>query len=148
MGIGDWFLQNGFNLLSAGGVITGLWFTAYSLRSDTKTKRIANLLTITANHRELWKEYLNNPNLARVRDTVANTTKHPVTDQEHLFVIMVILHINTAYYAMGDDLVIKLEGLRRDVAQIFARPVPKEVWEKVKQFQNDDFVKFVESVLK
>jgi len=46
------------------------------------------------------------------------------------------------------DAYIKLEGLRRDVAQIFARPVPKAVWENTKQFQNDDFVKFIESVLK
>jgi hypothetical protein len=116
-----------------------------SLRSETKTRRIANLLTITANHREIWKEFLNNPKLARVRDVAADIVKQPVTDEERLFVIMVILHISSAYYAMKDGLVVKLEGLRGDVAQILARPVPNAVWEKIKQFQNDDFVAFVES---
>src|SRR5271156_766351 len=145
MNAGEWLSQNWFNLFSSAGIIGGLWFTAFSLRSETKTRRIANLLTITANHRELWKECLNNPKLWRVRDAAADTVKHPVTDEERLFVIMVILHISSAYYAMKDGLVIKLEGLRGDVAQILARPVPKAVWEKIKEFQNDDFVAFVES---
>jgi hypothetical protein len=38
-----------------------------------------------------------------------------------------------------------LEGLRGDVAQTLARPVPKAFWEKIKKFQNEDFVAFVES---
>lgn len=145
MEIGGWVSQNWFNLFSAIGIIAGLWFTAFSLRSETKTRRIANLLTITANHREIWKEFLNNPKLARVRDAGADIVKQPVTDDERLFVIMVILHINSAYYSMKDGLVVKLDGLRGDVAQILARPVPKAIWEKIKQFQNDDFVAFVES---
>jgi hypothetical protein len=145
MEIGGWVSQNWFYLLSSIGIIGGLWFTAFSLRSETKTRRIANLLTITANHRELWKECLNNPKLWRVRDAAADTVKHPVTDEERLFVIMVVLHISSAYYAMKDGLVIKLEGLRRDVAQIFLPPVTREVWEKIKVLQNDDFVAFVES---
>jgi hypothetical protein len=145
MEIGGWVSQNWFNLFSAIGIIAGLWFTAFSLRSETKTRRIANLLTITANHREIWKEFLNNPKLARVRDTAADIVKQPATDDERLFVIMVILHISSAFYAMKDGLVVKLEGLRGDVTQILARPVPNAVWEKIKQFQNDDFVAFVES---
>ena len=144
MGIGEW-TQKWFNILSAVGIIGGLFFTAHSLRSETKTRRIANLLTITANHREIWKEFLNNPKLARVRDATADTISKPVTDEEQLFVIMVILHISSAYYSMKDGLVVKLEGLRGDVAQILARPVPKAVWEKFKQFQNDDFAAFIES---
>src|SRR5271154_195741 len=98
MEIGGWASQNWFNLFSAIGIIAGLWFTAFSLRSETKTRRIANLLTITANHREIWKEFLNNPKLARVRDTAADIVKQPVTDEERLFVIMVILHISSSYY--------------------------------------------------
>ena len=145
METGEWILQNWFNLLSAVGIIGGLWFTAFSLRSDTKTRRVANLLTITANHREVWKAFLNTKGLARVRDAGADTTKQPVTDAERVFVTFVILHMSSVYYAMSDQLVIKLEGLRRDIAQFFALPIPAEVWEKLKVLQNDDFVAFVES---
>jgi hypothetical protein len=148
METGEWILQNWFNLLSAVGIIGGLWFTAYSLRSDTKTRRVANLLTITANHREVWKAFLSDTSLARVRDALADTTKQPVTEAERVFVTFVILHMSSVFYAMSDQLVVKLEGLRRDIAQFFALPIPSEVWEKLKVLQNDDFVAFVESCRK
>ena len=144
MGIGEWILQNWFNLFSAIGIIAGLWFTAFSLRSETKTRRVANLLTITANHREIWKEFLNNPKLARVRDAAADTAKQPVTDAERVFVNLVIQHINSVYYAMSDQLVVKYEGLRRDIAQFFSLPIPQAVWDRMKIFQNDALVRFIE----
>src|ERR1039458_896455 len=144
MKIGGWVSQNWFNLFSAIGIIAGLWFTVISLRSETKTRRIANLLSITANHREIWKEFLTNPKLVRVRDTAADTAKHPVTDAERVFVNLVIQHINSVYYTMSDQLVVKYEGLRRDIAQFFSLPIPQAVWERMKVFQNDALVRFIE----
>lgn len=144
MGFGGWFSDNAFNLISAIGVVGSLWFTAFSLRSETKTRRISNLLAVTANHREVWNTFLANKELARVRDVGANLLANPVTDAERFFVIMVIQHLNSVYQAMNDQLFVKLEGLRRDVAQFFSLPIPRDVWEKVKATQNDDFVAFVE----
>lgn len=145
MGIGEWTSQNWFNLLSAVGIIGGLGFTAHSLRSETKTRRVANLLTITSNHREIWKVFLGDKELARVRDPLADTTKQPVTDAERVFVTFVILHMSSVFHAMSDQLVVKVEGLRRDIAQFLSLPIPREVWDKIKVLQNDDFVAFVES---
>lgn len=145
MEIGGWVSQNWFNLLSAVGIIGSLFFTAVALRSETKTRRIANLLAITANHREVWHEFLNNREMARVRDASADTAKQPITDREWIFVTMVIHHMSSVYYAMSDRLVIKVEGLRRDIAQFLSLPIPREIWEKIKVLQNDDFVAFVES---
>ena len=145
MDFGGWLANNSFNLLSAIGVIGSLSFTSISLRSETKTRRIANLLAITASHREVWKVFLNDKGLARVRDASADTTKQPVTDAERVFVIFVIFHMSSVFYAMSDQLVVKVEGLRRDIAQFFSLPIPRDVWEKVKVLQNDDFVAFVES---
>jgi hypothetical protein len=145
MELWGWFANNSFNLLSTAGVIGSLWFTAISLRSETKTRRIANLLAITASHREVWKVFLNDKGLARVRDASADTTKQPVTDVERVFVIFVIFHMSSVFYAMSNQLVVKVEGLRRDIAQFFSLPIPRDVWEKVKVLQNDDFVAFVES---
>jgi hypothetical protein len=148
MGIREWVFQNWFNLSSSIGIIAGLWFTAFSLRSETKTRRIANLLEITANHREIWKEFLSNPKLERVRDAAADTAKQPVTDAELMFVSLVIHHINSVHYTMSDKLVVKYEGLRRDIAEFLSLPVPKAVWEKIKRYQNEDFAAFIESALK
>jgi len=145
MEFGDWLATNWFNLLSAAGVVGGLCFTAISLRSANQTQRIANLLAITANHREVWRVYLNHQELARVRDASANTAAQPMTQAERVFVTMVIQHLNSVYCALNDQLVVKVEGLRRDIEQFFSLPIPREVWEKIKLLQNDDFVAFVES---
>lgn len=147
MGIGAWIFDNLFNLLAAAVAICSLWFTALAFRSETKTRRIANLLTVTANHREVWQEFLSNPALSRIRSASVDTSKHPITDAEIIFVTMVTHHVNSVYYTISDQLIVKVEGLRRDIAQFFALPIPRQVWEKIKVFQNDDFVAFVESCL-
>lgn len=148
MGIWEWLSQNFFNLFSAVGIIGSLWFTAVSLRSETKTRRVANLLTITANHREVWKEFFGKPELARVIDPSADVRKLPATPAEEFFVNMVISHTSSVYEALKDDLLIKQENLRRDVRSFFLLPVPKAVWTKTKLLQNQDFAAFIDSSLK
>jgi hypothetical protein len=143
----QWLGENGFNLLSAVGIIGGLCFTAVSLHSETKTRRIANLLTITANYREVWKEFFHSPNLSRIIESSADVSKQPVTSAEEFFVHMVISHISSVYEALKDELVIKQEGLRRDVRSFFSLPVPKAVWQETKLLQNHDFAAFIESSL-
>ena len=53
MGFSPWITENAFELLNALGIVGGLFFTAHSLRSETKTRRIANLLAIHIND-ETW----------------------------------------------------------------------------------------------
>ena len=138
-------MENWFTLLNAVGVIGSLLFTAISLRSETKTRRIANLLTITAHHREVWKEFFSHPELARVLDASVDLLRRPITREEEVFTNFIFLHISSVHYATKDELVIKLEGLRRDVAQFIALPIPQKIWENTKLLQNDDFVRFVEA---
>ena len=128
MGAMEWLAHNWFDLLSTVGIVGSLWFTAVSLRSDTKTRRTANLLVITANHREIWKEISSNPALARVEDPMADAVKQPVSRAEEAFVYQMIAHLSSVYESLKDDLLIKQEGLRRDVKEFFSLPVPKAVW--------------------
>jgi hypothetical protein len=144
----QWFAENWFNLFSSAGIIGGLWFTAVSLHSETKTRRVANLLTLTANYREVWKEFFRSPELARVIEPSADVTKQPVTPAEEFFVNLVISHTSSVYEALKDELLTKQEGLRRDVRSFFSLPVPKAVWTKTKLLQNKDFAAFIESSLK
>lgn len=137
--------RNWVDLITAVGVVGGLFFTAIALYSETKTRRISNLLTITKNHRELWTEFAHNPQLSRVLRQPVDLTKHPITREEEIFVIEVFSHICTAYYATKENRLIKLEGLRRDVWSFVSLPLPNTVWEKIKVIQNDEFVTFVES---
>jgi len=96
----------------------------------------------------LWKEFLNQPKLARVLDASANVANQPVTLEEEFFVHMIISHISSMYEALKDELVTKQEGLRRDVASFFSLPIPKAVWQRTKPLQNLDFAAFIESSLK
>lgn len=143
----QWLVENWFDSLSALGIISGFIFTAVSLRSETKARRVSNFLTVIGNHREIWKEFLEQPKLARVLDASADVTAQPVTTEEELFVNMVILHVSTTYYAMNDELLMKLEGARPDIAQFFALPVPNAVWQRTRPLQNQDFAAFMESAL-
>jgi hypothetical protein len=148
MGVWEWISHDWFDLFSSAGIIGGLWFTAVSLHSETKTRRVANLLTLTANYREVWKEFFRSPELARVIDPSANVAKQPVTPAEEFFVNMIISHTSSVYEALKDELLTKQEGLRRDVRSFFSLPVPKAVWIKTKLLQNQDFAAFIESSLK
>jgi hypothetical protein len=145
MGIWRWLTENSFNLLSAIGIIGGLWFTAISFRTDAKMRRVANLISITGSHREIWRQFLNSPDMGRVFDSKADILKQPITQKEEVFVNMVIAHINTVFYAIRNDMLISNEGLRRDVSEFLSLPIPRSVWEKSKVVQNDDFAAFVES---
>lgn len=136
-----WLTENWFNLFSSAGIIGGLWFTAVSLRSETKTRRIANLLVINGNYREIWRELFRRPELSRVLDASADVKAQPVTPEEELFINLVISRINRVFYTMDDDLVVKLEGSRKDMAEFFSRPVAKPL-------QNRDFAEFMESAMK
>ena len=144
----QWLAENWFDLFSSVGVISGLWFTAVSFHAEAKTRRIANLLALTANYREVWKEFFRSPQLARVIDPSADVIALPVTKSEELFVDLVISHINSVFYASNDKLVIQWEGWRRDIAQFLSLPVPKAVWSKSKLLQNQDFAAFIDSSLK
>ena len=124
------------------------WIGIVALRSEAKTRRVANLLTVTANYREIWKEYYANPQLARVLDVAANVKEKPVTPEEELFVGQIIFHISNVFYAMKDDLFVAQDGSRQDIAQFFSLPVPKAVWQRTKLLQNQDFAAFIDSSLK
>ena len=140
-----WTREHGFDLLGALGIIASLGFTAFTVRKDEKSRRIANLLTLTQSHRDVWKELFSNPRLERILEADTDLTRRPVTKEEEIFVTLVIQHVNIVFYTMQDELTIPPEGLRRDVWQFFSLPIPLAVWNRAKVMQNDAFAAYVES---
>ena len=63
MGFTQWVANNWFIFLQSAGIIASLLFTASSLRSETKMRRVSNLLAITESHRTLWIEFYRRPEL-------------------------------------------------------------------------------------
>lgn len=142
-----WVANHWFELLQTflGG---GIVFFAYSIRKDTRARRITNLIAINGERREAWEKIYEYPELERVLSKDANIKERPVSTGEELFVTSLILHLNTAYQAMNHGEFITLEGLQRDVQDFFSLPIPRSVWEQNKRLQNSDFVEFVEKTLK
>ncbi len=140
-----WLADSWITYLNALGVVGGLFFTGFSLHLETKTRKIANLLTLAQSHRDIWKEALHEPKLNRVLSAGVDTDRFPVTREEEIFVTLVLLHLGIVVRAMKNDLTITPEGLRRDVSQFLQLPIPLKVWNRIKDLQDQDFVVYVES---
>ena len=145
MGLIQWLELNWVSLFESAGIIGGLFFTAVTLRADAQARRVNNLITITQNHQDIWTHLYAHPKLLRVLDKAADLKSMPVTVEDELFVTSLILHLNSAYYAMQTGMFMKQEGLQRDIQLFFSLPIPRAVWATMKKYQNEDFVKFVES---
>ena len=134
-------------IVQTGGIVGALLLVSITLLLDARARRIGNLIQLTHQHRELWERMYTRPQLARILDPDANTVKLPITADEELFVIFVILHLSNTYYAMRAGFYPKPHGLRKDIQLFFSLPIPRSVWEKVKELQDEPFVRFVESCL-
>ena len=143
MEVSPWFADHWFDLLQTVGIVGGLLFTAYATWKDERARRIGNSIAITEQYRQIWKELYERAELSRVLAKDADVKKQPVSIQEELFVKTLVLHLGTVYRAMNHSEFVKLEGLRRDVREFFTLPIPREVWQRVKSFQDEDFVQFV-----
>ena len=139
-----WMSQHGFDLLSAAGIVSGFLFTSASFRADTRSRRLANLITLTQQHRDLWEETMKNPHLNRVTNPKAELGNKPITHGESQFVVLLILHLHCWFRAIQNSEVRGVEGLSRDMKLFFSLPIPRRVWEEKRAFQDRDFVEFVD----
>lgn len=145
MGFLEWASHNWFSLLQSAGIIGSLVFTGLALRLDTKERRTANELAITQAHRELWTNFSKRPELSRVLDPLADLATRPVTTQEQMFILQLVVHLNTALDVLkAGRLEDSDETLRKDIRWFFSLPVPKAVWEQVRARQDAAFVRFVD----
>jgi len=145
MGFNEWLGQNWLALIQTGALAGGLLFTGIAVLLDARARRVGNLIQLTQQHRDLWERLYMQSELARILDPAADTSKSPVTVKEETFVIFLILHLNNTYYATRAGFYQKLPGLRKDIERFFSLPIPRAVWGKVKDLQDESFVRFVET---
>lgn len=143
----SWISNHLFDLLSAGGLIASLGFTAASFREDTRSRRLSNLLKLTEQHRDIWEESQSNLKLARIRDPHADLYTKPVTPEEAQFVMLLMFHLHCWYQAIQEGEVNILEGLELDILNFFSRPVSRQVWNERKAFFDRSFRQFVDDIL-
>lgn len=136
-----------FEALQSAVLLGGLIFSGLALRADTKSRRIGNLINLTSLHRKIWSDFYRRPELARIFKKQVDLARKPITDEEEMFVISLVLHLRAAYEAMMEGLVLKPHGLGKDVQWVFSFPITQIVWEGMKPLQDKEFVEFVEGCL-
>ena len=139
-----WMSQHGFDLLSAAGIVSGFLFTSASFRADTRSRRLANLITLTQQHRDIWEKALQKPHLHRVIDPKAELGTTPITPEESQFVVLLILHLYCWFRVLQYRDVRGVEGLSRDIKSFFSLPIPLRIWEEKQSYYDQDFVAFVD----
>lgn len=143
----EWATLHWLDLLQSVGILAGLLFTGYNIRADSRERKIQSVFALTEAHRDIWSKVYEHPNLARVLHPHAESATLNVSNEEELFVHMLILHLSASYLARKLGMYLQEEGLRLDIKQFFSLPVPNAVWEKSKLYQDRDFVEFVKSCM-
>lgn len=142
-----WLVQYWLEAVQTGGILAGLIFTSASLRGTRKAQNITNLFALTQYQRELYSALFDRPELRRIFQDDIDLSAHPVTDDERLFLIMVILHLNLALATIRMNAIVPIEGLERDLAEMFTKPIPQAVWKEIRAVQNRDVRELVDRLI-
>lgn len=146
-GVTAFITRNWLEILQSVGIIGGLLTSAYTIHKNAQVQRVQNLFTLTKNHREIWSQVVEKPELARVLDPAVDLNRRPITDAERLFVLFLILHLASSFEATKHGMYFAEQGLRADVHEFFSRPIPHFVWGQIRKYQQPDFIKFVDDMM-
>lgn len=144
---GSWLADNWFEFFQTIGILGSLIVAAYALGRDQKARRVGNLLALNEQYGRIWHEVYARPMLRRVLRSDVDLVKEPISDEEVLFVKMLILHLDAVRQATIVGMFTEIEKLHQDVRSFFSFPIPRAVWEKLKPYQAEALVRFVEDCM-
>jgi hypothetical protein len=147
MGVFRWLGEHWFDSVQTVGVVGGLLLTAYTIHKDERARQISNLIAMNGRHDDIWRTFYERPQLSRVLQNDVDMSKQPISDEEYLFVKMLLIHLDTVRRTARAGMFIKIKGIRKDIRYFMMLPIPKAVWEELKPFQDEDFVAFVDECL-
>ena len=139
-----WLSDNWVSLFQTLGICGSLLFTAESLRRDVEAKRVSEYLTLNTQHRRLWGQLHQRPQLAHLLDVDRRLDTRPVTTEERLFLELAFVHFHTGWLVARKGSLIPLSVLSTDAGYFFLLPVPRAVWAQIRTTHQPEFVAFVE----
>lgn len=140
-----WFFDQGGQLIESVGIIVSLCFAGIAFLADARTRKADILIRITEGHRNIWSYFDQNPELVRIFKTDVDLNTNPPTTKELRFVQFVINHLIITFKTKKLRIYDQPEGLEQDIQGFFSLPIPREVWKRVRRFQDSDFIAFMES---
>ena len=118
----------------------------FSIRS-AKLSKIENSLRINESHRDLWLAGLSSGKIERIYKDDVDLQNEPITDYEHRFVALLLLHASNSFRAMNSGACVKIEGLNKDLKHFLSKPIPRAVWNKVNIYHDKHFAEHVRKLL-
>jgi hypothetical protein len=109
---------------------------------------VSNSIAFLDQYQRIWREPYERPHLMRVMAKKVDLEKEPIRFDEEIFVTKLILQISMVHRAIRHGELMGYEGLPQEVREFFPLPIPKIVWEKIKKFQDREFIEFIERALK
>lgn len=134
-----WIADSGWLLVERGVFVASFLFAALSLRSNTRERRLQNLLTFTDRHQKVLGGILAHPRILDPKGSAVSPTQQEIHAVNFLF-----LHLKSAFEAHRAGLYRLPENLDADIRLTLSYPLTREIWEKVKQSHSKQFVAFVE----
>jgi hypothetical protein len=145
--LSSWVDGNWFNVIQTVGIVGSLWLTMAAANRDAKAKEIENLLSLSEQHRELWKEIPQRIDLARIFQRDGDVLLTPPTVAETEFLNLVFVHFQTGWRVAKAGGITTLKEMQADIQDFFALPLPRAVWEKTRAARNKYFAAFVDKAL-
>ena len=143
----SWLQANWFSLLQMLGIMGALFFNAYTMLLNSRIRKVDTLINITQQHRAIWLKFLDSPALKRINMPHVDLHKHPVTDDEQIFVNLIILHLSAVLVAVRQGIFSDPAGQEADIREFFSLPIPHAVWNQTKTFRDPETLRYVESLL-
>jgi hypothetical protein len=147
MEVSQWLAAHWFDCIQIVVLAGGLLLTAYTIHKDARARQISNLIALNERHDDIWRTFYERPQLARVLKHEVDLKEHPISDEEWLFVKMLFIHLDTVRRTANAGMFIQIRGIRNDLQTFINLPIPSAVWKKLKPFQDEDFVTFVDGCL-
>ncbi len=131
-----WIGDNALALLEAAAVVVGLVFTAYSVRRIAQTREAPFVADVVRDHRAIWTQAIEKPELSRVLQRDVDLEKSPVTESEKLFVNLIIMHLTATLNAVDKGVLAMPYATQRDLRAFFSLPIPDSVWRENENYRS------------
>jgi len=143
----DFLQQNWFNFIQTIFLLLGFYLAYITYKDDKHSQQLNHLLSLNRNHQKIWNEVAQNTKLLKSLNRKP-TKKKPITTDEYYFVRQLVFHLYTTYSAIQLGQMEFNKGIENDIRDYFSRPIPRQIWKELRDYQDDEFVVFIESVLK
>ncbi len=142
-----WLEGNWFALVQSSGIIGSILLTALVLGRDRRSRRVSDLLTLAAHHRDLWGDMHRRSELSRIAASEVDLIASPLTIPEEEYLFLIIMHFYTGWMLAREGSLVTLETMAADAGSFFNLPLPSIVWARTRAARDPAFVRFVDDAV-